>query len=248
MYEQEITILFYGTIAGLATILGIIAMSKKQQWALTNSHYINSFAAGLILGLVFFHLLPEAIELSEISFIATFFGFFVFFTLENFIVIHSGSEIHFCYDEESDSIHTSPRLGLMAFSGLALHSFIDGIIIGVGFEISAEIGFLAAVAVILHEVPEGITSFALITKAIPDKARILSLIVAVSTPLGAIISLLFIGVIGEELIGILLAIASGTFLYVAAADLLPETHGAKNIQNLVTFIIGAFFIYSISLI
>ncbi|MHA2031287.1 MAG: hypothetical protein ACW99Q_18065 [Candidatus Kariarchaeaceae archaeon] len=70
-----------------------------------------------------------------------------------------------------------PSTGIMAFSGLVFHSLIDGIIIGVGFEINMEIGLLAAIAVISHEVSEGITSFALINETLPSKATILSIIV-----------------------------------------------------------------------
>ena len=197
MNGLEISIFFYGLIAGLATLSGIYVMRRKQEWALQNSHYVNSFTAGLILALVFFHLMPEAIELSELaSYPAIFIGFFTFYLLENFVVIHSGSEIHYCLDEDEDestSPHFASRLGLMAFSGLAFHSVIDGIIIGVGFEISPEIGFLAAMAVIIHEVPEGVTSFALINRTMPNQANILSIIVAIATPAGALFSIFFIG-------------------------------------------------------
>ncbi len=251
MSEQVVSIIFYGLIAGLATLSGIFVMRRKQEWALHNSHYVNSFTAGLILALVFFHLLPEAIELSALaSYPAIFIGFFTFYLLENFVVIHSGSEIHYCLDEDEDestSPHLASRLGLMAFSGLAFHSLVDGIVIGVGFEISPEIGFLAAMAVILHEVPEGVTSFALINRTMPDKANVLSIVVALATPVGALISVFFIGNLSEVMIGVLLALAAGTFIYVAASDLIPETHEKNNIQNLVAFIIGAIVIYSITL-
>ncbi|UCG00856.1 MAG: ZIP family metal transporter [Candidatus Heimdallarchaeota archaeon] len=250
MYEMEISILFYGTLAGLATLFGIYVIRRNQEWGLKNSHYVNSFAAGLILALVFFHLMPEAVELSELAFYpALFVGFFAFYLLENFIVIHSGSEIHYCLDEDDDDsgTHHTSRIGVMAFSGLAFHSLIDGIIIGVGFELSVEIGFLAAMAVILHEMPEGVTSFAIINEVMPDKSKILSVIVAIATPFGALFSLLFIGVMSESMIGILLALAAGTFIYVAASDLIPQTHEKNNLQNLIFFIIGALLIYVMSL-
>lgn len=249
MSEVAIPIVFYSTLAGLATLTGVFLMRKYQEWALENSHYVNSFAAGLILALVFFHLMPESVELSNLAFPAILFGFFLFYLLENFIVIHSGSEIHYCIDDEEKELglgsHVT-RMGLMAFLGLAFHSLIDGVIIGVGFEIDVTIGFLASMAVILHEVPEGITTFALINRTMSDKANILSIIVAFATPVGAIISLFFIGGLTEEIVGILLALAAGTFIYVAASDLIPETHEKTNFQNLVAFILGAIFIYVIS--
>lgn len=247
MADLEVSVIFYGSLAGFATLCGIYVMIKNQKWAKDNAHYINSFAAGLILALVFFHLIPEAVELSELAYIAIFIGFFAFYLLENFIVIHSGGESHF-HQHDDGTLHYSSRMGFMAFSGIGFHSFIDGIIIGVGFEVSSEVGLLASIAVILHEVPEGMTSFALIAETIPEKAKMLSVIVAISTPIGAFVSLIFIHGLTYNIIGVLLSLAAGTFIYVAASDLIPSTHASNNVNNLIGFIIGAAFIYAISVI
>jgi zinc and cadmium transporter len=245
LVDFEITVLFFGTVAGLATISGIVLMRSKQKWAIDRSQYVNSFAAGLILALVFFHLMPEASELSEIAFPVMFLGFFSFYLLENFIVIHSGSELHF---HESDPClqHASETNGVMAFTGLSLHSLIDGVIIGVGFELGTEIGILAALAVIAHEVPEGVTSFALINETLPDKSLLLSVIVAIATPIGALISLIFVRSLTDNMIGILLALAAGTFIYVSASDLIPQTHGTQNLKTMLSFLLGAAVIVLIS--
>ncbi|MFX0171440.1 MAG: ZIP family metal transporter [Candidatus Hodarchaeota archaeon] len=256
MIVPEVVVIFYGVVAGVGTLSGIYIMNSRQEWAIKHSHYVNSFAAGLLLALVFFHLIPEAVELlevqemSELAFIAVFVGFFFFYLLENFIVLHSGSEIHYHLEESPvPHVHTSEtRMGLMAFSGLAFHSLIDGVIIGVGFEISSEIGFLAAMAVILHEIPEGVTTFTLINRTIPEKAKLMAIIVALATPCGAVFSLLFVEGLTESVIGILLALAAGSFIYVAASDLIPETHLSSNFQNLFSFLLGAIVIYVISLI
>lgn len=247
VFEFEITVLFYGCLAGIATLLGIYLMRKKQEWAIKRSHYVNSFAAGLILAIAFFHLIPEAVELSEIAAPVIFVGFFLFYMMENFLVIHSGSELHY-HPSDPCLSHTSSVTGVMAFSGLILHSLIDGIIIGVGFELSTELGLLAAFAVISHEVPEGITSFALINETMPERASLLSAFVAIATPIGALISLLFIQNISEDIIGILLGLAAGTFIYVAASDLIPHTHGNQNFRTLISFLVGALLIILLSLI
>ena len=247
VFEFEITVLFYGCLAGIATLLGIYLMRKKQEWAIKRSHYVNSFAAGLILAIAFFHLIPEAVELSEIAAPVIFLGFFLFYMMENFLVIHSGSELHYHPNDPCLS-HTSSVTGVMAFSGLVLHSLIDGIIIGVGFELSTELGLLAAFAVISHEVPEGITSFALINETMPEKASFLSAIVAIATPIGALFSLLFIQNLSDDIIGILLGLAAGTFIYVAASDLIPHTHGNQNFRTLISFLVGAILIILLSLV
>lgn len=247
VFEFEITVLFYGCLAGIATLLGIYLMRKKQEWAIKRSHYVNSFAAGLILAIAFFHLIPEAVELSEIAAPVIFLGFFLFYMMENFLVIHSGSEVHY-HPSDPCLSHTSSVTGVMAFSGLVLHSLIDGIIIGVGFELSTELGLLAAFAVISHEVPEGITSFALINETMPEKASLLSAIVAIATPIGALFSLLFIQNLSDDIIGILLGLAAGTFIYVAASDLIPHTHGNQNFRTLISFLVGAILIILLSLV
>ncbi|MFW9990481.1 MAG: ZIP family metal transporter [Candidatus Odinarchaeota archaeon] len=252
MPGQEIPILFYSTIAGLSTLVGIWLMEKKQQWAVNNSHFVNSFAAGLILSLAFFHLVPEAGELAGITaFQAIFAGFFAFFLLENVFVLHSGAEIHYCMDQ--DDLTTSKHLerkGLMAFSGLAFHSLVDGIVIGVGFEVDPVVGLLAAVAVISHEIPEGVTSFALMRMSGMElnTSRYLSVVVALATPAGAVISLLFLQSLNDSTIGVLLGLAAGTFVYVAASDLIPETHEKDNIKNLLAFLVGALLILLIAAI
>jgi len=247
VFEFEITVLFYGCLAGIATLLGIYLMRKKQEWAIKRSHYVNSFAAGLILAIAFFHLIPEAVELSEIAAPVIFVGFFLFYMMENFLVIHSGSELHY-HPSDPCLSHTSSVTGVMAFSGLVFHSLVDGIIIGIGFELSTELGLLAAFAVISHEVPEGITSFALINETMPEKASLLSAIVAIATPIGALFSLFFIQNLSENIIGILLGLAAGTFIYVAASDLIPHTHGNQNFRTLISFLVGAILIILLSLI
>ncbi|MFW9855705.1 MAG: ZIP family metal transporter [Candidatus Thorarchaeota archaeon] len=249
--STDILVLFYGTVAGLATLGGIFLMNKNRDFAVKNTAYLNSFAAGLIVALVFFHLMPEAAELTEYAFGGIFAGFLIFFVLENVIILHSGSEIHFHQHEVADDhphAHTSSkRLGLMAFSGLGFHSLIDGIILGVGFELSAEIGLLAALAVISHEVPEGITSFTLIYESMPNRAGSLSVLVALATPVGAILSIIFLNEgLNTSVIGILLAIVAGTFLYVAASDLIPQTHAEHNFRNLGAFLTGALFVIAVS--
>jgi len=238
----EFSIIFYSTIAGLSTILGIILVHLNNEWVLKHSHFMNSFAAGLILGIAFFHLFPESIELSENALLFIFLGFLLFYILENVMVIHSGAEVHF--KEGTNPQHTK---GLVMFTGLFFHSLLDGIIIGVGFEIDPKVGVLTSLGVILHEFPEGVTTFSILLGSI-KKATALKLSVAVglATPVGAILSLTFLNALSDGAIGILLAMAGGSFLYISASDLIPETHKEKGYQNTVFLLLGVFFLFIIS--
>jgi ZIP family zinc transporter/zinc and cadmium transporter len=133
------------------------------------------------------------------------------------------------------------------FTGLFFHSLLDGIIIGVGFEVDPKLGLLTSLGVILHELPEGVTTFSLLLNSIKRATALkMSIAVALATPLGALISLTFIGGLSEGMIGIMLAMAGGSFLYVAAADLIPETHGMKGLQNAGFLLLGVISLYFIS--
>jgi zinc and cadmium transporter len=238
----EFSIIFYSTIAGLSTIVGIIMVILNEKWVLKHSRYVNSFAAGLILGIAFFHLFPESLELSENALLFIFIGFLFFYLLENVMVLHSGSEIHFT--AKSNPQHTK---GMVMFSGLFFHSLLDGIIIGVGFEVNPKVGLLTSLGVILHELPEGATTFSLLINSIKEKTALkLSIAVALATPLGALISITFIGGLSESVVGLLLAIAGGSFLYIAASDLIPETHEEKGFVNAGFLLLGVLCLYSLS--
>jgi zinc and cadmium transporter len=235
-----LSIIFYSTIAGLSTILGIGLVILKERWVLKHSHYVNPFTAGLILGIAFFHLFSESLELSEQAVLFIFAGFQLFYLLENVMVLHSGSEIHF--KGKGNPQHTK---GMVMFSGLFFHSLLDGVIISVGFEVDPKLGLLTALGVIVHELPEGVTSFSLLIGSIKRKTA-LSLSIAVATPLGALISLTFIGGLSEGMVGLLLGMAGGSFLYIGASDLIPETHEEKGFENAGFLFLGVAFLYLVS--
>jgi len=242
----EFNIMIYSTIAGLSTIVGIIMVIINEERVVQYSHYVNSFAAGLILGVAFFHLFPESLELSENGLLYIFLGFLVFYLLENLMVLHSGSEIHF--RGKGDRRHSK---GMVMFSGLFFHSLIDGIIIGVGFEIDPKVGLLTSLGIIMHEVPEGVTSFSLLMASIARKTALkMSVAVGVATPLGAAISLAFIGGLSKSTVGLLLAMAGGSFLgsflYIGASDLIPETHEEKGVTNAGFLLFGIVFLFFLS--
>jgi zinc and cadmium transporter len=238
----EFNIILYSAIAGLSTLLGIALVIINEERVVRYSHYVNSFAAGLILGVAFFHLFPESLELSENALLYIFLGFLVFYLLENVMVLHSGSEIHF--KGKRNPQHTK---GMVMFSGLFFHSLLDGIIIGVGFEIDPRVGLLTSLGIIMHEVPEGVTSFSLLMSSIARKTALkMSIAVALATPLGALSSLAFIGGLSESTVGLLLAMAGGSFLYIGASDLIPETHEEKGVANAGFLLLGILFLFSLS--
>jgi zinc and cadmium transporter len=237
--------LLYGGIAGAATLLGISIILKKRELALKYSHYINSFAAGALITIALAHLIPESVELADNALLFVLAAFVVFYLLEAALTFHSGSAIHFLEGCARDTHNKGPVI----FSGLFLHSIIDGFIIAVGFEASLELGLFAAAGVILHELPEGVTSFALMLRSMQNKtALILSVAVALATPVGAAIGLVLLGGLSPASLGAMMAVAGGSFLYVAASDLIPETHEKDVLQNVVFFLTGAGLLYMLTII
>ncbi len=241
-----LSVLIYSLLAGLATLLGIGLLSLNEKPALRYSHYLNSFAGGVLLAVAFFHQMPEATELAgaKSAFLFVAFGFALLYILESILVFHSGVEVHY-HGEGDGGGHRSKAL--VAFAGLSFHSLLDGLIIGVGFGVDKRLGVLMAVSVILHEVPEGTTTFSLLMGSVSRKAALwMSVAVALATPVGAIISLVAVPELTEAATGKLLALAAGSFLYIAASDLVPETHGKQGLQNALCLLGGGALIYAMS--
>ncbi len=236
--------LIYGLLAGLATLLGIWLFIFNEEVGKKYGPHFMTFAAGVILALAFLHLIPEAQELNEHSILYVFAGFLIFYLLESFLFIHAGPELHHIEHARDKKMHVT---GQVAFWGLLLHSFIDGIIIGIGFEIGHTMGILTAVGIILHELPEGIATFSiLILRDSREKALKKSCVVALATPVGTVISLLFIRDIQESVVGMLLALVGGAFIYVAGSDLIPATHTHKGFQNTAILLSGVALVYMLS--
>ena len=223
-------VILYSIIAGTATLFGTWMVLKNEALARRHSMALISFAAGVMLAISFSHLLPESVEMSTAAWPFAFGGFLAFYLLQQAVMFHA------CHEEECHTHH----LGTLSFAGLTIHSFLDGLAIAVGFEASWSLGLLTTLAVLLHEVPEGITITGILLHANAPRPRVVrySVIVAVATPLGAILSYFFLHDIGAQVLGALLAFTAGSFIYLAAADLLPETHKEHNWRNAVFFFLG----------
>ena len=216
--------LAFGAIAALGTCFGILLILYRKEWALRNSCSLNSFAAGIILAVAFVHLLPASMKMNEHAALYVFGGFIVFYLLETFFILHSSAQIHY-----SENLAKKTYKGTVMFSGLLFHSFIDGIVIGTGFEVDMRLGILASISVIAHEVPEGISTLTLMMRSMDIKKAVkLSLGVAFATPAGVVVTILLFSSSSpaflSEFMGAVLAVAAGSFFYIGASDLIPETH------------------------
>jgi ZIP family zinc transporter len=199
----------------ISTGLGGIAAIRLRD----RMHLLLGFSSGAVLGVALFDLLPEIILVGGAAaqmmpMVAV--GFLAFFSLERVTALHRGREhAHMAVSHEQE-------LGAMAAAGLALHSFLDGFAIGVGFQSSLAIGLLIAIGVIAHDFSDGLNTVTVVLAHDNPVRRAVSwLLVDMATPvIGAITATLI--PLPVALVPWLLAFFAGSFLYIGASDLLPE--------------------------
>jgi zinc and cadmium transporter len=221
-------IIVFTLIGSVFSLIGGILLLFKEKTTLKYSHFLAAFAAGTLLGTVFFDLLPEAIEEAEhVStnlgltiniFFWTLFGFLSFFLIERFI--HWFHHHQHEYTEET----VKPTVPLIITSD-TVHNFIDGVVIASTFLVSIPLGIVTTLAVAIHEIPQEIGDFGiLLHKGMKRKKIILvNLLSALTALVGALIAY-WLGERMEAPLPILLSITAGFFIYIAASDLIPEIH------------------------
>ena len=213
------------------TTLGIHVITRHEKWARANTPYFISFAAGMLISVTFLHLIPKACSMSQAPY-GFFLGGFMGFYASNRLI----KAQPFRDDKQSDL-----PLGLIPLLALGFHSFVDGIIYSVTFNVSVFTGVLSVTGLILHEFPEGIVTFVILEEAgmNPRKsARLAFLATALTTPLGTVISYPLINTIDRRILGKLLAIAGGALLYVGATHLLPQVEKERQRFTFLTLAMG----------
>ena len=205
---------FFSTFLG-----GLFSLKNKNRL-----HLIMGFTAGVLLGVVAFDIFPEIISLVNegghdplYPMIALVAGFLIFHILEKSILIHHSHE-----DEYED--HKHPDVGVFSALALAGHSFMDGVGIGLGFQVSNSVGILVAIAVIAHDFTDGMNTITLMltNKNSVSRARWFLLVDALAPVLGAFSTLFFH--VSNGFLVLYLGFFAGFLLYIGASDILPEAH------------------------
>jgi len=152
-------------------------------------------------------------------------GFLFLYVISRLITAH-------VFSKDGEYIEVKhPLGGLFATSELSVHSFIDGLAIGFGFEADIHVGIIIAIAVICHDFTDGLSTVSVMLNSgnsLKNSLRMLFLD-AVAPVLGAVATLFF--EVQQYYIVLLLPFFAGGFLYLGASDLLPEAH-EKNPQTL----------------
>jgi zinc transporter ZupT len=207
-------VILTSSLACGVTTIGIYVISKYERWGREHSAYFMSFAAGVLISVSFVHIIPKSFEMNSTAPVFLLVGFLVIY-LSNRLL-----NLYVCHEYECMDY----AVGIIPMLGIGFHSFIDGVIYSVTFNVSILTGVLAAIGMVLHEFPEGIVTFVLLERggfSRRKSAVYAFLAAAISTPLGTLVSYPFINNIEQSTLGILLAISAGALVYVGASHLLP---------------------------
>lgn len=231
------TLTFFSTLLG-----GLVGLRYKDKL-----HLILGFTAGVLLAVVSFDIFPEIIELTNKlnvppinPMIALVMGFLLFHIFEKVLLIHHSQEDH--YTE-----HTHPSIGIASGLALSGHSFMDGVGIGLGFQVSSVVGILVAIAVISHDFSDGLNtvSLALVHKNPDRRAFYLLLLDALAPVLGVISTLFF--TLPENILVLYLGFFAGFLLYIGASDILPQAHSYhSSLKTILMTILGVAFIFIVT--
>ncbi len=227
-------------VISLISLLGAILISRDGKFLGKVTFLLVGLSTGTLLGGAFLHLIPESLEFLDIetASLVMLASFVAFFLVEKLL------HWHHCHDGECD-IH---QFGHMNLIGDAVHNFIDGLIIAASFSVSVELGIISSLAIVLHEIPQELGDFGVLIHAgIKRQTAIFyNFLVAIMAVAGGIIGYLFLSS-SETLLGYLLPVAAGGFLYISTSDLIPEirneTNLAKSLKAFALFLVGIALMY-----
>jgi zinc and cadmium transporter len=203
--------------------------------------YFMAFAAGVLISVSFIHIIPKSFTLNDSAPVYLLAGFMGLYLSSRFL------NAYVCHEYGC----TDMTIGIIPMLGIGLHSFLDGMIYSVTFNVSIFTGTLAAIGMVLHEFPEGIVTFLLLERGGFDGRRaglLAFLAAAISTPLGTLFSFPFLSRIDEPTLGIWLAVSAGALVYVGASHLLPAVERENKRYMLVALgtgvLVAAFIVLS----
>ena len=220
----------------LAALLSFGVLARYTQ-------HMLSLAAGALLATAFMHLMPEAFESqagAKDLFMTLLMGLVFFFLLDKAELWHHGHEHHHAHlhPDKQDHVHAqdhdhghdqghdhaAPKPGSWAvLTGDSVHCFGDGILIASAFIADMRLGAIAALAVLVHEIPHHMGDL-MVLKGSASNKRMAVVKVSLAGAVTAIGGLLGYWLVDQlrEYLPYFLVIASSSFIYVALADLIPQ--------------------------
>jgi zinc transporter ZupT len=232
-----IILTFFSTLIG-----GLVGLRFKDKL-----HLILGFTAGVLISVVAFDILPELFELVDKTgidimkpMIALIAGFLVFHIAEKILLIH-----HVHEDQYGD--HKHPTVGVFSALALSGHSFLDGVGIGLGFQVSPGVGIAVALAVLAHDFSDGLNTVSLmLSHKNSEKSALRFLYIDALAPvLGGLSTLFF--TLSSDVLVIYLGFFAGFLLYIGASDILPEAHSRhSSMKTIMMTLLGVIFMFVVT--
>lgn len=227
--------LFFTFLSFLSTLSGgLIALRFKDKL-----HLVLAFASGAVVATALFEILPEIISQSITTklpitqlLVVSAIGFLLFHIIERVIVFR----------------HAHRHVGTLSASGFSLHSFFDGLGIGLGFLTSFQLGLVVSFAVLAHDFSDGLNTATVIIRNKGSRQQaILWLLLDALAPLVGVFASSIIHNSKFIILPYVLSFYFGFFLYLGAADLLPEAyHRHSSHLTILATILGFAFVYTIA--
>lgn len=237
-----INIILANILVGLVGVLGaysIVRFFAKDHHRLM---FLVSFAAGSMIAVAFFDLLPEALAkhgTASLTMEYLVLGFVLF------LLIEKGLIYYHCHEENCQA-HQSVKLIML---GDGVHNFLDGVAIAASFLVSPPVGVFTTLAIIIHEIPQEIGDVGILLHAGFSRAKAVfyNLITAVTGIAGGLLAYYTLNSFNSSL-PYILAVTAGGFVYISAADLLPELQKDSDTRwdvalHTATFIFGILIIW-----
>lgn len=203
-------------VISVIAFVGVLTFFLKQGLLNKALLVLVAFSAGSLVGGAFLHLIPEAVEgggaILKI-FLYLLLGFCLFFILEQFLR----------WRHEHGTVHKTQPFSYLILVSDGVHNFIDGLVIAASFIVSYQIGIVTTLAVALHEIPQELGDFGVLVYGGFGRIRALTFnyLSAITAILGGVTGY-FASSLMQASILYLLPFAAGNFIYIAAADLIPE--------------------------
>ncbi len=246
-----IAVLIVSLISFVGAFLIFFHLKSTQRLLLS----MVSFAAGAMLSAAFFDILPEAGNGPSTSMMVLA-GMVTFFVIEKLLYwyhCHNGMCIghHHDHPDGHGKKKSVKPVALLNLIGDGVHNFFDGVLIAVSFVANFQVGVVTTLAVIFHEIPQEIGDFSVLVYSGLSRGRALfyNFLSALTAFLGAIAGYYFTTSIATAKPS-MLAFTAGGFIYIAAADLIPELHEdqdfPRSLLQLVWFGLGIAIIYFVA--
>ena len=231
--------IIFALITFLSTLLGgFIILKFKKSLSI-----IFAFAAGSIITVALMEILPQGLEIAKTSgipvkyiMVSVVLSFLFFILLEKYFSAHPIKGI-------ASEGHV---MGPIGAGSLILLSLLDGLTMGIAFQVGFSIGIVVALSIIIHDLPDGINTVVLMLKNGQSENN--ALLFLFMDGLAPLLGVLFTSVIifPQKILAILLAVFVGEFIYVGAASLLPESQEHNTLKIAVAATLGFLFIFMIT--